>query len=70
MKKYIVFVTPKAYSKLPTTLPDPVNNDFDIEPTSWIYMNMEDGWTKKECDNVAYICERASFNTLDLEFKP
>jgi hypothetical protein len=57
--KYIVYVTYKAFSRINTdTIPE-AYKDYEIVPTSDIYMNMLGGWTEDECDNVAYIVERS-----------
>lgn len=65
--KYIVFVTPKAFSTLNK---DVLPEDVEIVATPWIYMNlMEEGWDADRCDSIAYIVERESFKENKLEFK-
>lgn len=58
-KKYVLYCTPKAASKLQTDkLPPPYNN-VEIIPTNEIYINMlYSSWTEEECDNTAYIVEK------------
>lgn len=70
----IILGTSKAVSKIlknPNIVPEIFKNS-KIIVCNDIYMNMLDGWSDKECDNILYIIDEDFFsnqiNTL-LEFK-
>jgi hypothetical protein len=58
-KKYKLYCTPKAASKLQIDkLPSPYNDidTLQIIPNIEIYMNMvHSSWTEEECDDMIYI---------------
>lgn len=61
MSRWVLFVTPKAYSdllkdedKLDKLLAE---HNAELHIASDIYMNMMEGWTEEECDSVAYLVD-------------
>lgn len=61
----ILFCTFNAYTKFNLKeLEKKFDEPIKIQPTMWIYMNMMDGWTEEQCDNVAYIVDEISSNNF------
>ena len=59
-KKYIAYLTYKAYSTIQKSgYLDELNTKFKIKwrPTHYVYMNRMGGWSEDECDNVIYFQE-------------
>lgn len=62
LSQAIIFLTPKAYSRL--ELGHYIKNleelGIEVCVTPMIYMNMMEGWTEDECDNAVYIKSKAN----------
>lgn len=58
--------TPKAIWTISQALPEKYK-DFKLETTTLIYMNMADGWTVEDCDNVIYIVDENDFKPWEIK---
>ncbi len=69
----VIFLTPKAYSRL--ELGHYIKNleelGIEVCTTPMVYMNMSEGWTEEECDNAVYIMPKTNVEsqTNGLNFK-
>lgn len=60
ISKYIIYLTPKALSRLDVSVIPEEYKDYEFVAEPLIYANMSGGWTEDDCDSVAYIVERSS----------
>ena len=59
-----LLLTPKALAKMSKESKDLILQKYPeikIEPTTMVYINMMDGWTSDECDEVVYIVDETEF---------
>lgn len=59
ISKYIIYLTPKALSRLDVSVIPEEYKDYEFVAEPLIYANMSGGWSEEDCDNVAYIVERS-----------
>lgn len=57
-KEYYLIVTPKGFTNIINIENELKEIKIEIKTTNYIYMNMIEGWTEDECDNVAYLLEK------------
>lgn len=70
---FYIVGTPQALDKLlkDKALKAKLPKNYILDATSWVYMNLDSGWTTEECDNVVYILNKTWFdrsNQIKLEF--
>lgn len=53
----MVIGTPKAINKITEEHRKQFPPVYELLVTPYVYMNMMDGWTEEECDNVLYIVD-------------